>query len=94
LGLLILDLVVVALADPTFGLPRWVRRLSEKDVPRGLVALFGLRLALLLASAGAAATVVLMGAGGHFFWSRRSCRARSEALGRILFYATFRKAGL
>ena len=94
-GLLVVDLLAVTFADPSFGLRRMPRCLAEREVPRGLVLVFGLRLALLLASAGAAATVALLGAPAAVLLVPPLVAGLvSETLGRVLFYATFRKAGL
>jgi anaerobic dimethyl sulfoxide reductase subunit C len=95
MGLLVLDLAVTAFADPTFGLPRLTGCLEDRTVPRRLILLFGLRLAFLLAAAAAAATVLLMrGASALLMTPPLAAALVSELLGRVLFYAKFKKAGL
>jgi anaerobic dimethyl sulfoxide reductase subunit C (anchor subunit) len=101
LALLALDLTAVLLFDPNFGLVRNGQRRVDPRPSRALMRLHGLRMALLLSAAAALVPMIL--AGSHLASSSLIqslmigafvAVLASETLGRVLFFALFRKEGL
>ena len=101
LALLVLNFVGVVLFDPNFGIRRIGRRGIDPGPSRLFTRLYGLRLAFLLSAAAAVVLAILAKSPltpsspvQHLMiWAFVAALA-SETLGRVLFYALFRKEGL
>ena len=101
LALLALNFIGVALFDPNLGIRRHGRRGFDSKPSRVFALLFGLRLAFLLTAAAAAVPSILAKSPltptspvHHLMIWAFVAALISETLGRILFYALFRKEGL
>ena len=101
LALLVLNFAGGVLFDPNFGIRRLGRREFGIKPSRVFVLLFGLRLAFLL-TAAAAAILSILAKSPQFpsspvqhlmIWAFVAALI-SETLGRILFFALFKKEGL
>lgn len=101
LALLVLNFAGVVLFDPNFGIRRIGRREIDPGPSRVFTRLYGLRLAFLLSAAAAVVLTILAkppltpsSPVQHLMiWAFVAALA-SETLGRVLFYALFRKEGL
>ena len=101
LALLVLNFAGVVLFDPHFGIRRLGRREFDSKPSRVFALLYGLRLAFLLTAAVAVVPSILAESPptpgspvqNLMIWAFVAALI-SETLGRILFYALFRKDGL
>ena len=101
LALLALNLAGVVLFDPHFGIRRLGRRGFGAKPSRVFALLYGLRLAFLLTAAVAVVPSILAESPltqgspvqNLMIWAFAAALV-SETLGRILFFALFRKEGL
>jgi anaerobic dimethyl sulfoxide reductase subunit C (anchor subunit) len=101
LALLALNFAGVILFDPNFGIQRLGRRGFGSKLSRVFALLYGLRLAFLLTAAAAVVLSILEKSPRvssspvpHLVIWAFVAALISETLGRILFYALFRKEGL
>jgi anaerobic dimethyl sulfoxide reductase subunit C (anchor subunit) len=101
LALLALNFVGVVLFDPHFGVRRLGRREFGTKPSRVFALLHGLRLAFLLTAAAAVVLSILAKSPQvpsspipHLMIWAFAAALVSETLGRVLFYALFRKEGL
>ncbi|TRZ86483.1 hypothetical protein D4R89_11035 [bacterium] len=101
LAFLVLNFAGVVLFDPHFGIRRLGRRGFGSKLSRVFVLLYGLRLAFLLAAAVAVVLSILAKSPRvssspvpHLVIWAFVAALISETLGRILFYALFKKDGL
>jgi anaerobic dimethyl sulfoxide reductase subunit C (anchor subunit) len=101
LTLLALNFIGVVLFDPNSGIRRHGRRKFDSKPSRVFTMLFGFRLAFLLTAAAAAVLSILAKSPltptspvDHLMIWAFVAALISETLGRILFYALFRKEGL
>ncbi len=101
LALLVLNFAGVFLFDPNLGIRRIGRRGIEREPSRVLIRLYKLRLAFILSAVAAVVPMILAKYPSTpsspvrhlMIWAIIATLA-SETLGRILFYALFRKEGL
>jgi DMSO reductase anchor subunit len=101
LALLVLNFAGVFLFDPNFGIRRIGRRGIDREPSRVLIRLYKLRLAFILSAVAAVVPMILAKYPSTpsspvrhlMIWAIIATLA-SETLGRILFYALFRKEGL
>jgi DMSO reductase anchor subunit len=101
LAFLVLNFAGVVLFDPHFGIRRLGRRGFDSKPSRVFALLHGLRLAFLLTAAVAVVPSILpespvtpnSPAQNLMIWASAAALV-SETLGRVLFYALFRKEGL
>jgi len=101
LALLALNLAGVVLFDPNFGIRRLGRRGFDSKPSRIFALLYGLRQAFLLTAAAAVVLSILAKSPQvpsspvpHLILWAFVAALISETLGRILFFALFRKEGL
>lgn len=101
LALLVLNFAGVVLFDPNFGIRRIGRRGIDSGPSRVFTRLYGLRLAFLLSAAAAVVLTILAkppltpsSPVQHLMICAFVAALASETLGRVLFYALFRKEGL
>jgi len=101
LAFLVLNFVGVVLSDPNFGIRRLGRRGFDSKLSRIFALLYGLRLVFLLTAAAAVVLSILeispqvpSSPVPHLIIWAFAAALISETLGRILFFALFRKEGL